>query len=123
MATTTEQYEEVIRKLLAKSVAKKVDWSVTAETGTFLVAVDQSVSFEISNARATNTVPPFRKVIMRDANGDAVFDLIAVPPSERTSQANDERWELLKSLWDEARTIALKLDEKISLANAVLDKL
>jgi hypothetical protein len=123
MASNINQYEEIVRKLLNKTLEKKVEWIGTYDSATFIAIVDSGFSFEVTNSRGGPRSTSYCKVTMKDSDDYTVFELQANPVSEETSTANDARWDLLKSLWDEARTVALGLDEKISHVNDILDKL
>jgi len=121
MAATTE-YLPLIAKLLEKTKGRKVEWKGTYESTTFICALEGKYSFEIEKGVTSNR-NPYRRLTMKDNLEGEVFVAFAVVPDVDTSDQNDQLFQMLDELYQQARRVALDIDRKVDEISDILDKM
>jgi hypothetical protein len=110
-------FTPVVDKLLEKTNERKIAWKSTYDTNTLIASVDEGFVFELIHRGETLSLR------MKDRDDVVVFTFLAEEPDGETSSENDRKWDRLTALWEEARIIALKLDEKLTQVSDILSKL
>jgi hypothetical protein len=121
MAATSE-YLSVISKLLEKTKDRKVEWKGTYDSTTFICALEGQYSFEIEKAKSSGGVW-YRRLTMKDRDQAEVFVTRAFAPSSNSTVDNDNVFQTLDQLYEQARRIALDIDKKVNDVSNILDKI
>jgi hypothetical protein len=121
MAAFTE-YLPVISKLLAKTTERKIEWKGTYESSTFICALEGEYSFEIEKGKS-GSGNWYRKLTMKDREEGEVFVARAIFPTQNSSNENDELFQTLDDLYEQARRVALDVDKKVNAVSDILDKI
>jgi hypothetical protein len=113
----------LVERLVEKTKAHKLNWEPTADRKAFVVSVGGDTTFRITLTTGTDVdmfgqpesidVP---KLVMLDARGSALWEVYPhnLPPGSRG---------VLQELFDRARRIGNKLDERIGNALRSLETL
>jgi hypothetical protein len=121
MAEITE-YLPVISKLLEKSKSRKIEWKGTYDSMTFICALEGEYSFEIEKGKSSNG-NWYRKLIMKDREQGEVFVARAAFPTANSTNENDQLFQTLDELYEQARRTALDVDKKVNEISNILDKI
>lgn len=110
----------LLRRLIEKSKAGKLDWAPTADRQQFVVSVGGETSFRI------------RMVTVTDIGDYGQTELVEVPRLDMLDQKGHLLWQVqggdvpageLKELFQVARRIGNRLDDRVAGAISALDKL
>lgn len=107
----TDEYIELVEKLLGKTQCSEVNWLPTSANGEFVVYFND-FSLSISGGHNPND-EQYVRVVLRNDNGAEIDSFWSVE-SER-------EWELISELLSGARRKALNIDEAISTILTELD--
>jgi hypothetical protein len=112
------EYITVIQKLLERTQQGRVQWE--GGLGTFHCRIGTEIKFTLSSAASRDINFDMRFLVMEDVNGNELF---RIESNDLPTNADEEQVSsMVLELYDLARKQALKVDEKLQLASALLDR-
>jgi hypothetical protein len=116
------EYLPLIGKLLDKTIARKIEWKSTYDSAIFVCALEGEYSFEIEKGQ-NSSGNFYRKLTMKDKDNGEMFVASAIVPTSATTNENDQLFQILDDLYDQARRVALDVDKKVNEVSNILDKI
>ena len=114
----SNDYKVFAQKLLAKTEEGKILWKDTFDNDLFFATLEDKYTCQISKGLRGRIA-----LAVQDESEAQLFSLAADYPNQETTPPNDEIYDILESLYDRARRIALHIDEKVAEATNLLDHL
>src|SRR5260370_39184295 len=112
-------YESVIDKLIEKSEAGTLPWKPTFNDNTFIVALEGEVTFEVTRLDDGGF-----EFMMKDKDGKKIIDITCNNVQRfREEYVEDDRYyDKIKRLFEAARVVGLEVDNKLNIAESLVDK-
>jgi hypothetical protein len=122
MPAKVSEHSLIVRKLLEKTTAGKVEWQETLAYPYrgFQTELAEGFSF-IVNSESSEGDTTY-SLSMKDSQGHIIFDLRLTDDPE-TMMSNEELYEVMAHLYDLARRKALKVDEKVERVAEILERI
>lgn len=112
-------YNPIIDRLVTKTSEGTLGWNPSYEENTFIAALEGAFTFQVGMPK-----PGAVSFVMKDSKDNKLVEMICydVPPYQNHEGFN-EYYEKVSALYEDARVVALDVNNKLAAAQGLLDAL